>query len=250
MIGIWTMCLRSRAMSHREQSDGRLIGLDEARRPDGILARLIRRLDAHLRRRHNIFEFSDHAGCLLRICVIRARVAFRFSDGTRINVGDPLGELHLWNEHLPLIPRGGPDLTWAIQLRRMIAESLKQLASAALHDPRLAQVKAFGATAMFASRKGDSQVARLAERYGFDWVTLERPPTFGKRFHDFWENFLLLGLQWVYNPGGLRGKPFLRPREPLWISRQVLLEQHGPVAQPSPVAGESAKSLEAAVSQS
>lgn len=154
------------------------------------------------------------------------------ADGTRVEAGDPVGVLHLWNEHLPTIPREGPDLRWAINMRQGMARSMSQLAEAVGRDARLASVKAFGGNAVLVSHKGDAQVARVAGRYGFEWVTLDRGPMLWQRFHQFWENFLVLGLQWAFNPGGLRGKRFIRPREPLWISRDILVSKFAP-AQPA-----------------
>ena len=231
---------RGRTFSLRR--DGRLEPLPGARLPDGLLARAVRRLDAFLRRRQGIFDFSDDERCLLRVSVAAADEGFRFPGGSRIARGDAVGVLHLRNEHLPVIPRGGPDLRWAGAMRRGMAMSLKLLADAVERDPRLRGLPAFGANAVFVSRNGDSQVARLVGRYGFEWVTLDRPPGFWRRFHNFWENFLLFGLQWAFNPAGLRGKGFARPREPIWISREKLLEMYGSAAsgrpeRPEPVSG-------------
>jgi hypothetical protein len=70
----------------------------------------------------------------------------------------------------------------------------------------------------------------MAGRFGFEWFPESRRRGIGKRIHEFGENILIVGLQWVFNPGGLRGKPFSRPREPLWISRQTLMKKRGPAS--------------------
>jgi hypothetical protein len=170
---------------------------------------------------------------MLRVGVARAEADMAFSDGTLLRAGEPVGVLHLWNEHIATIPTAGPDLRWAMELRDSMAFSLRQLAEAAKSDPRLSQTKAFGGTAVFVSRHGTAQVARLAARYGFDWIRTGPPRTPARRVHDFFENFLVLGLQWAFNPAGLRGKRFIRPREPFWITRATLLAKYGPEPRPA-----------------
>lgn len=229
----WCAGLAGRRITWRGQQflldpDGRLNPLADAGLPAGLLARAIRRVDALLRRHQGIFEFSDDPQCMLRISIDPAEAGFDLSDGTRVSAGDPVCVLHFWNEHVGTIPRDGPELGWAIALRKSMRLSLTQLAEAARRDPRLAEVKAFGGDAVFVSRRGDDGVASVGRRYGFQWVAYDRPPTRWKRFHRFWENFLVLGLQWAFNPAGMRGKAFLRPRAPLWMSREELLRKYGP----------------------
>ena len=105
-----------------------------------------------------------------------------------------------------------------------------QLAAAAQNDPRLRRAKAFGGTALFTSRGGPSQVAKMASRFGFEWVADNRKPSVLRRIHDFFQNFLVFGLQWAFNPAGLRGKGFLCPRELLYMSRETLLERYDQAA--------------------
>ena len=212
------------------RSDGRLDPIPGKRLPSGPLARAIRRLDAYLRRRDGIFEFNQDERCMLRVSVTGAEAEMEFADGTRVRPGEPVCALHLWNEHMVTIPKAGADLKWAMQMQRGMSRSLAQLAEAALHDPRLADARAFGANAVFVMRQGDAQVARMVGRFGFEWVSLDRRPTFRQRLHRFGENFLLLGLQWAFNPAGLRCKVFGRHRNPLWMSRRMLLDRYGRTA--------------------
>lgn len=230
-IAVWAVGLFGRRVRWRGQQfllgrDGRLEACAEGTLPDGLLARSIRRLDAHLRRKQGIFEFSDDPRCLLRVSVEPAEMDMEFSDGTRISAGEPIGIIHLWNEHLLTIPREGADLRWAMAMRQMMQFTLQELGAAAQTDPRLRRAKAFGGTAVMASRGGPSQVAKMASRFGFEWITDTRKPSFPRTIHDFFQNFLALGLQWAFNPAGLRGKDFIRPREPLYMSREMLVERY------------------------
>jgi hypothetical protein len=234
-LAVWTVALFGRRVRWRGQEfllgrDGRLESVAEPALPDGLLARSIRWLDAHLRRKQGIFEFCQDPRCLMRVSLEPAEMDLEFADGTRVSAGEPVGIVHLWNEHLLTVPRDGADLRWASAMRQLMQYTLLELASAAQTDPRLRRAKAFGGTAVFSSRGGPSQVAKMASRFGFEWITDHRKPSVLRRIHDFFQNFLVLGLQWAFNPAGLRGKGFLRPREPLYMSREALLERYDQAA--------------------
>lgn len=239
-LAVWCAALVGRRITWRGQKfllcrDGRLEAVADSARPDGWLAWAVRRLDAHLRRRQGIFEFCDDPRCVLRLSVEPAEASFDLADGTRVRAGDPVGVLHIWNEQLPVISKAGPDLSWAMRMHRATGRSLAQLAAAAKVDPRLVHLKAFGGNAIFVSRNGSEQVAKMVARFGFEWIAHHRPPTLWKRIHRFFETFLLFGLQWAFNPVSLKGKGFFRPREPLWMSRSTLLDKHTPAAPAPPV---------------
>ena len=70
---------------------------------------LVRRLDAFLRSRSGIFPCADREDCLLQLQISGASRSLAFPD-QEIGVGEPVLLLHLWNEHLPLLPPDGPDL--------------------------------------------------------------------------------------------------------------------------------------------
>ena len=79
-----------------------------------VLVYLIYRLDALLRYFYRIREFTDDPNCLLRLAMKQASTPLSLSDGTRIMPGDPVGELHLWNDMCPIFHRlgrrsAGPD---------------------------------------------------------------------------------------------------------------------------------------------
>src|SRR5260370_7040416 len=99
------------------------------------------------------------------------------SDGTRIREGELIGELHLWNEHIPRYSEHGPDLGWAADMRRRILLSLRLLAQHAERHPAWQHLPAFRADATLSSRLGDIQIPRLALRPGFELVA-PPPPLF------------------------------------------------------------------------
>lgn len=227
---VWAVGLVGRRVQWRGQwfalrRDGRLEPITQSALPNGLIVRAVRRLDAHLRHKQGIFEFSRDPHCLLRISLEPAEIDMEFADGTRVRAGEPVGVIHLWNEHLLPIPPGGADLRWAMAMRRLMQFTLRELARTAATDPRLADARAFGGTALFASRGGPAQVAKMASRFGFEWMPETRKPSTLRTIHDFFQNFLVFGLEWAFNPSSLRGKGFIRPRESLYMSRRTLLDR-------------------------
>jgi hypothetical protein len=142
---------------------------------DELWLALVGSVDAMLRSFYGIQEFSDDPHCVLRIGISPARMPVVMSDGTRICEGQLVGELHLWNEHIPRYSGHGPDLGWAADMRRRVVQSLRLLAQHAEHHPAWQRLPAFRADATLSSRLGDIQIRRLALRHGFELV--EPPPS-------------------------------------------------------------------------
>jgi hypothetical protein len=193
--------------------------------PGSIGRAAVRGLDTLVRRAYHVWEFTQDENCILRIAVGRSAGEIALSDGTRIEKGELVGELHLWNEHLPRMDEQGPSLVWALRAYRLWESSLKKLVTYLEHAPQFEEIRAFrGETAFF---KEDLEGSALFSRMGFDLV--RRNPT-GKlrRFGDFWENLYTWWLIWTFNPGSMKTKNLRRlERAQLWISRQALLERYG-----------------------
>jgi len=189
---------------------------------------LVRRLDAFLRRTGHIFEFSQSRDCLLRLALRNSKEEVTLSDGTNLRRGEPVGELHLWNEHIPVVGDRQPDLVWGVAFRRQLDQSLRELAAYIQTDPRFKQVRAFRGEGMFGSRYAPVRLARMARRWGFDLVTPDGAAGWWRRSADFWENMYATWLIRAYNPASLRGSrvPDLR-RDQLWISRETLCRRYG-----------------------
>lgn len=188
-------------------------------------------LDCTLRRRQGIYEFTQDPACLLRLSRIRAERDVNLSDGTQVRAGDVVGDLHQWNEHLPIIPADGPAMKWAIELQNGLYHSFRQLATYVASEPSMQHIEAFHAASSFIGRHGNSQVSRMVRRFGVEMV--DRPRRAGPlaRLHDFGENILLWMLARAFVPPSAKGKLILsRPRQELWISRRALLAKYGPGA--------------------
>ncbi|HZS81359.1 MAG TPA: hypothetical protein VFA50_00695 [Stellaceae bacterium] len=197
----------------------------------GMLEGAVRGLELVIRRALHIYEFTADRECIFRLGLTVAEDEVTLGDGTEIVPGDPILELHLWNEQLPAIPREGPRIAWGLVMRDRALHSLRLLAAHLRDDGAYPGVKALRGEAAFTSRIGRRQMVRVARRYGFEMFQGNTP--LHRRFRFFWENFLIWGLVWAFNPGGLRGKSLIKERFELWISREVLVSRYaGPPARP------------------
>ena len=144
-----------------------------------------------------------------------------------LQAGQKVGDLHLWNEHLPQMSPDGASLAWAHQVMQQARKSLAMLAQVVEQDPRFDGIEAFRARSNVTPRGGVRQLQRFADRMHFE---LREPPgnsSIVKRLHDLGENLLVWALIRTYNPGGLRGAKLVRHRSEFWISRKMLLLRYG-----------------------
>ncbi|HVV92629.1 MAG TPA: hypothetical protein VHD15_04340 [Hyphomicrobiales bacterium] len=139
-----------------------------------------------------------------------------------LRAGDRVLELHLWNEHIPVIPAGGASLTWARRMSRCLDVSLYDLRRYLAGEPALADIRAIRANMSFGTAEQISQVARISHRYGFEPVPDPRRLTLAGRLHMFGENILITLLVWAQNAGALRRDSLRRDRSQVFLSRQVL----------------------------
>lgn len=192
-----------------------------ARAGAGWLRRSIFALDAHLRRQHGIVEFTARPDCILRVAPAVAPRALTLSDGTSIRAGDPLLDLHLWNEHVPAIPPGGVTLRWATAAARCARNSLRTLTAEtrAGHTPNFVALRG---CLRFDGRLLQAPFAGC----GFDTVA-EPPHSAGVWMHELGETCLVAMLLWAFNPAGLGHAHLMHPCRFVWMSRTRLLERYG-----------------------
>jgi hypothetical protein len=196
-----------------------------AERTGGLARRGVIAFDRWLRRRQGIFEFSTHPGCILLAGLKPAAADIALPDGTRILRGQPILDLHLWNERAPPLPADGPAFEWLAAFDSAFRLSLAQLASHLDRHPELAKVQALRIETAFGRPDGDME--RVGRRYGFAAVRRPEAPSLGRRIHWFFAGFLFLALTWAYNPASLKGKRFRRQQDEFWMSRAALERRHG-----------------------
>ena len=100
------------------------------------LAWAVRGVDSVLRSRFGIEEFSDDPDCIFRISRDRALRPRILSDGAAIRRGDPVLQVHLWNEHLPAMSRDGRSAAWANLFKRRMLCSFALLANRIENEER------------------------------------------------------------------------------------------------------------------
>ncbi|HEY7791523.1 MAG TPA: hypothetical protein VIC33_13475 [Vicinamibacterales bacterium] len=181
----------------------------------------VRWLDRALRQYQGIVEFCDQAPCVLRVSPARAGLALILPDGTRISPGDPLLELHLWNERLPradtvsTLGRGG-------SLRSRLDWSLEALARYLSEESGPDEVCACHALFRFHLGSRRPGFVRVMRQLGFT-VANDLPSSPARLAA---EHGYVRALQWTYHPVG--PYPDIRPFEQvhLWMSRRMLLARY------------------------
>ena len=180
----------------------------------------IQALDWLLRRCYSVHEYSDDIQCIFRIALRTAQSDILLQPGRLVRSGDTIVELHLWNEHLPMVPPDGANMAWGALVDRQIRHSLSLLAAHLVAYPNVVAVHG---EAAFGCQMGQQQRSRFAGRYGFEIVT--GAPRLRSRVRHFCDDFLLWGLTQTFNPHGLKGKPIHRARYDIWLSRSELNER-------------------------
>jgi YkoP domain len=193
-----------------------------ARRGSGLpwLEHAIFALDGWLRRRQGIYEFTRDPSCMFRVGLRCADQTLRLSDGTLVRAGDPVLELHLWNENIPAMGLDGPTVAWAHQVSRAIHSSLRALADYLDRQPALDGVKAVCGDMQLGSPRQTEQLAHIVARYGFEAVD----DKCGRRgtLHRFGKSLLIFLLVMATNPIALRSA-ILRPyHKRVFLSRSTL----------------------------
>ena len=148
-------------------------------------------------------------------------------DGTRLEAGAKLIEIHFWNEHLPLIDEDGADMLWGRQFGRRLAHSLRLLAGHVAGDPALAGFTAVHGQLGFIQEDEVDFFKRLAARFG---LLLEFHSSTGLRFwkSTFWAGLYSWWLMWTFNPRTLRNKRFGDVAlSDVWMTRETLLGRYG-----------------------
>lgn len=214
------------------QHDGRLkpavaSGGNSTRTFSGARVKIIRGIDSLLRRHFRIFEFSRNEECLLRLSVVKNERDVILADGTAVHRGDVIGELHLWNEHVPVMPGEGPSLVWARGFQRRMIQSLKELAACIQADPRLREIKALRGENSFGGRKGQLQLTDLIKRWGFELVPKTQSVGIRHALVDFFQRLYMLGIVWAFNSYKVNRslKEMMQGR--LWMSRRKLIADYG-----------------------
>lgn len=182
-------------------------------------------LDRWLCRRFGIYEYSGRPDCLFRVELGRADEPVRLSDGLQVKVGDPLLELHLWNEHVPPMGRR-PSVAWGRRTARMMDASLRQLARHVAQSGECRTAVALRAQMRLRTGRQSAQLASIFRRFGFEAVPHSRAERPGP-LRVLGENILVALLMLAANPVSLRSGVFRRNCTRVIISRDAFLRRYG-----------------------
>ena len=173
----------------------------------------IKALDRFLRHVLSIYEFSDEPSCVLRYSRAHSKSVLTLPDGESLQLGDPILDLHFWNERFGMHSHPkSPQKALRSVLRRSLALLAEQLRS----NEQFRDIKAVHATLARTSTRS----CRLHRSFGY---VLHIEPGSGENYvHDFFENFLIHLLRWTFNPHHASQRSLRLCREELWISASDL----------------------------
>jgi len=177
-------------------------------------------LDRWLRRRQGVYEYSSDDHCLFRIRRTSAEKPLTLSEGTTISKGDPVLDLHLWNEHMPALTQHRPTIAWAHQIDHAFNLSMHDLARYLEMTPELDDVVAIRADLRLGAAAYNAKLARITAHYGFEAPRTERDSA--GRLHRFGENILIFLLLLASNPGAIRLPALSREHNFAYLSRVAL----------------------------
>jgi hypothetical protein len=191
------------------------------------LAEAIFALDARLRQRQSVVEYSAHPSCIFRLQIGRSRRRLTLSDGTQVQPGQRIALLHFWNEHIPRVPPSGATIRWARQMQRAIAISLGELARYLSSRSDLSDVAVICGDVPSATRAQWRQIEHIMGYYGFETVMLPERLSLGGGIRRLGENILISLIVFAQNARALRFDTLLRVRVPIYLSRRTLEQKFG-----------------------
>ena len=190
-------------------------------------AALVTALDDRLRRRLGVFQYSDSPECVFRIQPTLSRYESMLSDGTHIRVGDPIINLHVWNEQFPPFPAGGPTLGWARHVNQAFEQSLRELSSYLQLRSDLQDVLAICGDLAFEPPRRAGQLTHFVARFGFEPVKIQQQWSLAAYAHWLGQNMLISMMVLAHNAAALRADTLWRVRIPVFLSRRALEARYG-----------------------
>jgi hypothetical protein len=203
-----------------------LVHSDETSSRPGWLAQLVFGLDARLRRRMGVIEYTSDPDCIFRIELRRLDHAIMLVDGTELPPGEEIVQLHFWNERVPHYDGAGATFHWARQFNRMFDRSFRELSSY-LSRHELRAVRGVRADVALGTSEHMEQVLRFCDHYGFKPVQNTLPVTVRSSLHRLGENILISLLILAHNRRAFRMDCLRRSRADVFLPRAKLDERFG-----------------------
>jgi hypothetical protein len=184
-------------------------------------------IDRRLRDWNAVVEYTSDPRCILRIRVGRLDQTVSLEDGTIGRIGDRMIDLHLWNEHIPSIPKHGASVSWARQWQHCMDVSFRELACFLARRPDLGDLSVLRAVTAFGARERSAGNMMLMQRYGFESTADVKPAALPKRARRLADNVLMTLMVLAHNPAALRSDTLSRGRTFLFMSRRALEARYG-----------------------
>lgn len=185
---------------------------------------LIRRFDTWLSHVEGVEPFTADPQCILRIQIGRTPHDRTFRDQT-IRANSKALFIHFWNEHMPIIPEAGPDLSYGLKLQRMIVYSMKLIAKHLRNNPALQDIQWVGGITTFVGREAADGGRASFQHLGFTIFPGWRN---AGAFGEFWENFYTWWVMWTFNPVSARHRSMLEMQHTeFWMSREQFMDRFG-----------------------
>ena len=191
------------------------------------IGRAALRLDDFLRRSHRVTEYSSDPRCVFRMQIDEARQDAVLADGVSIHRGDKIVDLHLWNEHVPVIPPEGPTIAWGRRMSSCMNFSLCQLEAFLASRPEFDQVAMIRCKLAVATLIRTRQLLRMMQHFGFEIAPDGDGASWGRKLHEFGENILALLLLTAVNPESARLSVLWRIRSQVLVSRDNFERRYG-----------------------
>jgi hypothetical protein len=187
-------------------------------------------LDRWLRHYQGVYEYSDDPLCMFRVQRGQADGELRLNDGTQLGPGAPVLNLHLWNEHVPVIGPNGITMNWAREMTRRVELSMYALARHLKWTRGLDDIVAIRGDMLLGTAAQNGQLVRIAARYGFE-PAASGPSVFGPATVKlFAENVFICLLVLATNPAALRTPVLRRSHKLVYLSRAALETRYAPAA--------------------
>lgn len=184
---------------------------------------VIKEFDRFLRWSQGVYEFCEQPECILRLKRARAKKTVILSDKL-IEKGEPILELHLWNEHIPELPSDGNQLLWASQMKNRLILTFQRLASLLVDDGSYNDIEALFGITVLAVDPATAEPISLFLRLGFEVTPYQNP--LGS-FGTFWENFYTWWIMWAFNKESLRKRNlFNLRRSEIWVSKEKFISRY------------------------
>ena len=194
------------------------------------------RLDDFLRRSHRVTEYCSDPRCVFRMQMEKAGRDVVLTDGTQVHRAEFVINLHLWNEHVPVIPPEGPTVAWGRRMSSCMNFSMRQLAAFLECRPEFDRVAGVRFKTAVATASRTTQLMRIMQHFGFEIMPTGAAVSWPRKLHEFGENILALLLLTAVNPGSARLSVLWRVRSEVLISRKEFDRLYRPsgAADPSP----------------